>query len=222
MKRRTKSALEILHKRYIEGDPERKVEIQQERVNAEIARLIYDLRKNAGLTQKQLAELVGTTQSVISRLEDADYEGHSFSMLERIAKALNKQIQLSYVADNSKNETMRYIFQVLVRKLRIKHDLSVESLAKKLDVNEEEILELERNCQFRPTPLLLYKLSNFFDIPQQKLNFLAGATKEIPPEFSIEASRFAAQSESFEKLTQEEKRILDEFVTFLKKESQIA
>lgn len=222
MKRRTKSALEILHKRYIEGDPERKVEIQQERVNSEIARLIYDLRKNAGLTQKQMAELIGTTQSVISRLEDADYEGHSFSMLERIAKALNKKIQLSYVADNSKSETMRHIFQVLVRKLRIKYNLTVEGLAKKLYVNEQDILELERNCHFRPKPLLLYKISNFFDIPQQKLNFLAGATKEIPPEFSAEASKFAAQSESFEKLTEEEKRILDQFVDFLKKESQIA
>ncbi len=221
MKRRNKGALEILQKRYIEGDPERKVEIQQERVSAEIARLIYDLRKSAGLTQKQLAELVGTTQSVISRLEDADYEGHSFSMLERIAKALNKQIQLSYISDNPKNDNMRYIFQVLIRKLRIRHSLSVQDLAKKLDISEEDIWELERNCQFRPTPLLLYKLSNFFGIPQHSLNFLAGATKEIPPAFSTEVSRFAAQAESFEKLTEDEKRILDQFVGFLKKESQV-
>ena len=35
-----------------------------------------------------------TTQSVISRLEDADYEGHSLSMLNRIAKALNRQVQI--------------------------------------------------------------------------------------------------------------------------------
>ncbi|MEJ2365723.1 MAG: helix-turn-helix transcriptional regulator [Deltaproteobacteria bacterium] len=104
MKGRTRSAVEILRKRYIDGDPERKVEIQQERVSSEIARLIYDLRKSAGLTQKQLAEMVGTTQSVISRLEDADYEGHSFSMLERIAKALNKQIRVSYIANDPQAE----------------------------------------------------------------------------------------------------------------------
>ena len=35
-----------------------------------------------------------TTQSVISRLEDADYDGHSLSMLNRIAKALNRQVQI--------------------------------------------------------------------------------------------------------------------------------
>ena len=42
-------------------------------------------RTEAGLSQKELAEMIGTTQSVISRLEDADYEGHSLSMLSRIA-----------------------------------------------------------------------------------------------------------------------------------------
>ncbi|MFM5979750.1 MAG: helix-turn-helix transcriptional regulator, partial [Sphaerospermopsis kisseleviana] len=56
--------------------------------------IIYDARKQAGLTQKQLADLVGTTQSVIARLEDADYEGHSLSMLARIAAALNQKVEI--------------------------------------------------------------------------------------------------------------------------------
>ena len=49
------------------------------------------------MTQKQLAELVGTTQSVISRLEDADYEGHSLSMVNRIAKALDRRLIIQLV-----------------------------------------------------------------------------------------------------------------------------
>jgi transcriptional regulator with XRE-family HTH domain len=68
--------------------------LERERVNAEVARTIYELREQAGLSQKELAERVDTTQSVISRLEDADYDGHSLSMLNRIAKALNRQIQV--------------------------------------------------------------------------------------------------------------------------------
>ena len=63
-------------------------------MNAEVARTIYELREQAGLSQKELADRVETTQSVISRLEDADYEGHSLSMLNRIAKALNQQVQV--------------------------------------------------------------------------------------------------------------------------------
>ena len=53
----------------------------------------------AGLTQAELAQLVGTTQSVISRLEDADYEGHSLSMLQRIADALHQRLEVRFVPD---------------------------------------------------------------------------------------------------------------------------
>jgi DNA-binding XRE family transcriptional regulator len=67
-------------------------------VNAEVAQLIYDVRSKAKLTQKQLAELVGTTQSVIARLENADYEGHSLSMLQRIAAAVNKRLEVRFVS----------------------------------------------------------------------------------------------------------------------------
>lgn len=59
---------------------------------------MYDARNKAGLTQKDLAKLVGTTQSVIARLEDADYDGHSLRMLNRIAAALNKRIDIRFLA----------------------------------------------------------------------------------------------------------------------------
>jgi DNA-binding XRE family transcriptional regulator len=52
----------------------------------------------AGLTQKQLAKLAGTTPSVISRLEDADYDGHSLAMLRRIAAALDKPVEIRFVS----------------------------------------------------------------------------------------------------------------------------
>lgn len=91
------NAVEILRKRYVRGDSARAKSIQTERLGAEIARMIYKARKEAGLSQKELAELIGTTQSVISRLEDSDYEGHSLPMLERIASALNKRIRISFL-----------------------------------------------------------------------------------------------------------------------------
>jgi ribosome-binding protein aMBF1 (putative translation factor) len=60
----------------------------------DIAQMIYDARSKAGLTQQELARLIGTRQSVISRLEHADYEAHSLTMLERIADALDLQVEL--------------------------------------------------------------------------------------------------------------------------------
>jgi ribosome-binding protein aMBF1 (putative translation factor) len=101
--KKTENAVKILNRRYIKDQPERKASIQQERINAQVAQLIYDLRKEAGLSQGQLAEMIGTTQSVISRLEDADYEGHSFSMLEKITRALNRRVRIEAVNEDSKS-----------------------------------------------------------------------------------------------------------------------
>jgi len=95
--RKTTDAVEILHRMFIGDDPERLASLQEERTNAEVARLIYDLRTQAGLTQKELARRVGTTQSVVSRLEDADYQGHSLTMLLRVASALHKRVEITVV-----------------------------------------------------------------------------------------------------------------------------
>ena len=72
------------------------------RLNALVAQLIYEARMTADLTQKGLADLIGTTQSVIARLEDADYDGHSLSMLQRIASALHKRVEIRFVPGGRK------------------------------------------------------------------------------------------------------------------------
>ena len=95
--RPTTDAVEILHRRYYEGKPERLAALEKARANDHVARKIVALRTKAGLTQRQLARLVGTTASVICRLEDADYEGHSLAMLNRIATALNRHVEIRFV-----------------------------------------------------------------------------------------------------------------------------
>jgi DNA-binding XRE family transcriptional regulator len=96
-KKATNDALEILHRTFYEGNPERLKSLAECRANDEIARKIQALRTKAGLTQAQLAKLVGTTASVICRLEDADYEGHSVAMLRRIAAALDRRVEIRFV-----------------------------------------------------------------------------------------------------------------------------
>ncbi len=93
----TTDAIEIIHRRHYEGRPQRMAALAEAEANDTIARNIRELRKRAGLTQQQLAKLVGTTTSVICRLEDADYQGHSLAMLRRIANALNKRVELRFV-----------------------------------------------------------------------------------------------------------------------------
>src|SRR6266404_9952804 len=90
-------AVAILHRRFYEGKPARLKNLEKARANEEIARKIHELRSKAGLTQTQLAGLIGTTASVICRLEDADYQGHSLAMLRRIASALNQRVEIRFV-----------------------------------------------------------------------------------------------------------------------------
>lgn len=93
----TTDAVEILHRRFFKGQPERLKALEEARADDEVARKIFELRKKAGLTQAQLAKMIGTTASVISRLEDADYDGHSLAMLRRIAAALDKRVEIRFV-----------------------------------------------------------------------------------------------------------------------------
>lgn len=62
-KKNINDAVEILHRKFIKDRPDRISSLETERVNAEVAKIIHDLRKNASLNQKELAVLVGTTQS---------------------------------------------------------------------------------------------------------------------------------------------------------------
>ena len=77
--------------------PELRRLTQEARINAAVAQLIYAARNKAGLSQAELADRIGTKQSVISRLEDADYEGHSLSMLHRIAAALGQCVEIRFL-----------------------------------------------------------------------------------------------------------------------------
>jgi transcriptional regulator with XRE-family HTH domain len=216
--RKTSNAVKLLHRRYVGDNPKRKATLEQERINAEIARTISELREQAGMSQKELADKIGTTQSVISRLEDSDYDGHSLSMLSRIAKALNRQVQVAMPHRDPEMQTVRVAFREVIRGLRKEKSLTVEQLARKIEFPAQELAELERDCTYRPTPLLLHKLSRFFEIPQRKLAALAGAITDVPVAFRQKASSFAANSDSFSKLTPEEKKVLDEFVRFLRTE----
>jgi len=93
----TRDALEIIDRMFYDGKPERQALLEQAFADDEVARKIYDLRSKAGLTQRELAKLVKTTASVICKLEDADYEGHSLAMLRRIAAALNRRVEIRFL-----------------------------------------------------------------------------------------------------------------------------
>lgn len=91
---KTTNALKILKNR-AKKDRELQQLYEEEKIHHKIAMTIRAAREKKGLTQAQLAKAIGTTQSVISRLEDADYEGHSLTLLQRIAAVLGRKLEVS-------------------------------------------------------------------------------------------------------------------------------
>ena len=90
---RTRNFADVIRAK-LAADPKLAKGVLEESFNSNVAQQVYDARMAAGLTQQELAERCGTQQSVISRIEDADYYGHSLRLLQRIAEALGRVVRV--------------------------------------------------------------------------------------------------------------------------------
>lgn len=103
---RKKDALD-LHLKEMGIDPRRDRDVQRFARDIKIAEMIYAARQAAGLTQRQLADAIGSKQQVISQLEAADYHGHSLSVLQRIASALDLELEVRFKKPRGKKRSSR-------------------------------------------------------------------------------------------------------------------
>jgi transcriptional regulator with XRE-family HTH domain len=106
-------------------------------------------------------------------------------------------------------------FGRFIQLMRRKHGLSLEQLSTKVDVDLEELIGIEENSSYRPEPRTVYQLSNMFKVSNAKLLELAGLRTSTSDNLREEAVRFAARSESTERLTSIEKAALESFVAIL-------
>jgi DNA-binding XRE family transcriptional regulator len=106
-KKRITDAVEILDRRYREQVPNWDDEVLEEELRVRVGIAIVKMRKAAGLTQEQLAERAGITQSMMSQLENADYEGSALDMLWRVCKALRMELDLSCGEPGSRKKTCK-------------------------------------------------------------------------------------------------------------------
>jgi DNA-binding XRE family transcriptional regulator len=91
------AAVRFLYDRYIGDDPKRIEEYEQAAFHARLARSLYDLRTQAGLSQQELAIRSGVPACTISQLEDDDCEGASIEILWRLARAVGQDLQIPFV-----------------------------------------------------------------------------------------------------------------------------
>ncbi|MEW6347471.1 MAG: transcriptional regulator [Thermodesulfobacteriota bacterium] len=98
-KKLSTDAFEWVYNKYIAHDPREIALFEEEHIKADIGQAVYDLRNEAGLSKGQLADLIGTTVSVIEDIEEADYEGEITSVVSRIATALHKRVEVRFVSE---------------------------------------------------------------------------------------------------------------------------
>jgi len=87
-----------LHQQWL-NDPEYQAAYERSRPEFEIASAIIAARSSANLTQKELAELMSTKQSLIARLE-AGEQNTTIKTLNRIAQATNTRLHISFLTQD--------------------------------------------------------------------------------------------------------------------------
>ena len=104
---------------------------------------------------------------------------------------------------------------VLVRKLRIKHGLSVTQLAERANVAEDELRQVEHDPHYTARPRLIHQLSEYFSVSLVTLSQMAGVTHDIDRFLYNEVVKYAAHSDDVGTLSGEERAALDAFVATL-------
>ena len=94
----TSNGLKILYQRYYANNPERQLELEKARIDDEVARKILRIKETYHLSTKALAELINTDESIVEALENADYEGNSFLLLNLIATALKMKVEFELIS----------------------------------------------------------------------------------------------------------------------------
>ena len=94
----TSDGLEILYNRYYKNNPSRQLELEKMRVDDQVSREILKLKQIHSLSTKDLAKLINTEESLIESLENGDYEGDSFLILNIIATALKMKVKFELIS----------------------------------------------------------------------------------------------------------------------------
>jgi transcriptional regulator with XRE-family HTH domain len=119
-------------------------------------------------------------------------------------------------SEASRPENVQVGFSKFMHKLRISIGLSVDELAKKIDVDREQLILIENKTGYKAPPRTLSRLAKVYNLPTASFLQLAGATKATDERLQADILRFAAESDSFEKLSKEEKKLLGELIRVIR------
>lgn len=104
--------------------------------------------------------------------------------------------------------------------LRIQKRITIDQLAQEIDVDSEQLLFIESKLGYKAPPRTLRNLAKFYRLPMKGFLQLAGvlATDKRLEENMV---KFAAESDSFETLSAEEKRLLNDLIKLISDRSSV-
>jgi len=106
-------------------------------------------------------------------------------------------------------------FVNLLNLTRREYKLTWEQFSQKVDVDLAELMGIESDENYKPTPRTVTKIAQFMQVPAEKLFILSGLARARDIQFEEAALRFAARSQPVKELTSEEHEALKEYVKFL-------
>ena len=133
--------------------------------------------------------------------------------LDRLPAARPPNVRTMHAASEVDNPNPA--FGRLINLWRRKKGLRIDALAEQARIDAGELIEIEQNLNYVPEPRTVYQLAKTLGLPSERMLELSGNLMVRDSSLGQEAVRFAARSESVEKLSKDEQRALEEFVKFL-------
>ena len=112
-------------------------------------------------------------------------------------------------------EAMQLAFGKLINFMRRKERWTIEELAKRAKVDVAELLLIEKEGRHQTEPYTVHQLANVFQLKPKALQQLSGLAVVRNHEVVDEAVRFAANSDTIEKLSPDQTRAVEQFVAAL-------
>ncbi|HVB78929.1 MAG TPA: helix-turn-helix transcriptional regulator, partial [Candidatus Binataceae bacterium] len=114
-------------------------------VNTFVAMQIRAIREQRGMTQKELAEKIGTAQTGVSRLENANYSGRSISTLKNVARQFDCWLRVSFEGYGSLIDEADRFGEDALRRPRFEEDIAFSDGTNSSD-DQQGIMQLMKNA----------------------------------------------------------------------------
>ena len=152
---------------------------------------------------------------ILSDPDIATDAGVPSAVLEDLGVFLSSELVSTDEQTDENVIRLKQAFGLLIHQLRRREELMISELAQKASITEDELRLIEHDPHYKPRPRTVHQLAEYFQVSKVKLMKLSGATLTYDQNFQEAAFRYAAKSDDLSALTQDEQKLLNEYVKFL-------